>query len=434
MAASLALRPRRVFSLLAFATVAFIICYSLTTRGSWRALPLERIGLGDVKSQAENTQAVGGSPAGQPDNGYSGEGASMQGEAEFDSFLPVGGFKPGILKSVGSVYSKMLVITRTTHEDVSWITDAFQDSENIGTTVYVADDPSAPFHPPENKGHEVMVYLTYIIDQYDSLSDISIFMHAHRYAWHNNDILELDAVEMITRLSPERVQREGFVNLRCNWNPGCPNWLHPGAVEEDRNKKEEVEFAKAWSELFPGDPIPQVVAATCCAQFALSRDRIQSLPKSKYIYLRDWLLRTPLRDSISGRVWEYVWHFVFTGQHIVCPKEHICYCDAFGICFGGEEQYNAWWVKMWEKRRYEDQLKDWHFRADEIAKAEEAGKIDEGKTLIIPEFGLDKELEGKIAALDTVLNAEKMKAIQLGDDPRNRAKEAGREWKEGDGF
>lgn len=358
----------------------------------------------------------------------------MQGGDNFESFLPVGGFQPGILKAVGTAYSKMLVITRTKSEDVGWIVDAFNNSDSIGTTIYVADDPSAPFHPPENKGHEVMVYLTYIIDQYDSLADINIFMHAHRYAWHNNEILDRDAVQMITRLSPERVQREGFTNMRCHWEPGCPNWMHPGAVNEDNNKKEEVEFAKAWSELFPGDLIPQVIAQPCCAQFAVSRDRLRALPKSKYVRLRNWLLRTPLRDSISGRVWEYLWHFVFTGQHIVCPKEHVCYCDAFGICFGGEEQYDAWWEKMWEKKHYEEQLSDWRSKANEIANAKEEGKIDEAKTLIVPEFGLDKELQGKIVALNAVLNAEKEKAIQRGDDPRNRAMEAGREWKEGDGF
>lgn len=423
-----------MFSFLALATVVFITYHSLTARESWRALPLEKIGLGDEKLEAESTQGVGGNPAEQPDNGYSGDGTPMQSTEYFDSFHPVGGFKPGILKPVGTSYSKMLVVARTTHEDVDWITKAFHDSESIGTTIYVADDPSAPFHPPENKGHEVMVYLTYIIDHYDNLSDINIFMHSQRYTWHNDEILDLDAVQMITRLSAERVQREGFVNMRCDWHPGCPSWLHPGAVAKDRNKQEEVEFAMAWSELFPGDSVPQVVAQPCCAQFAVSRDRIRSLTKTKYIRLRDWLLRTPLRDSISGRIWEYMWHFVFTGQHIVCPKEHLCYCDAFGICFGGEEQYNTWWDKMWEKRRYEDQLKDWQFRADEIAKATEEGKIDEAKTLIVPEFGLDKELEGKIEALNAFLNAEKLKAIQLGDDPENRAKEAGRDWKAGDGF
>lgn len=33
-----------------------------------------------------------------------------------------------------------------------------------------------------------------------------------------------------------------------------------------------------------------------------------------------------------------------------------------------------------------------------------------------------------------MLDARKAEAIKRGDDPRNRAMEAGREWKEGDGF
>ena len=119
-----------------------------------------------------------------------------------------------------------------------------------------------------------MIYLTYIIEHYDALPDISIFMHSHRYAWHNNDILDKDAAQMITRLSPAHVQREGYTNMRCHWDPGCPSWLHPGAIKEDRNKQEEVEFAKAWSELFPGDPIPQIIAQPCCAQFAVLRDQV----------------------------------------------------------------------------------------------------------------------------------------------------------------
>lgn len=62
-----------------------------------------------------------------------------------------------------------------------------------------------------NKGHEVMAYLSYIIDHYNNLSDVNIFLHSHRYAWHNNDLLGGDAVQMVKRLSAERVQREGFM-------------------------------------------------------------------------------------------------------------------------------------------------------------------------------------------------------------------------------
>lgn len=62
-----------------------------------------------------------------------------------------------------------------------------------------------------NKGHEVMVYLSYIIDHYENLSDVNVFLHSHRFTWHNNELLGNDAAEMVRRLSAERVQREGFV-------------------------------------------------------------------------------------------------------------------------------------------------------------------------------------------------------------------------------
>jgi hypothetical protein len=75
-----------------------------------------------------------------------------------------------------------------------------------------------------------MICLTYIIDFYSNLSDINISMHAHQDAWHNDELLDHDSVKIISRLSSERVQREGYMNLRCNWEPGCPSWMHPGTV------------------------------------------------------------------------------------------------------------------------------------------------------------------------------------------------------------
>ncbi|KAG0646772.1 hypothetical protein D0Z07_6408 [Hyphodiscus hymeniophilus] len=66
-----------------------------------------------------------------------------------------------------------------------------------------------------NKGHEVMVYLSHIIHNYDDLADVNIFMHSHRHSWHNVELLDHDAVQIIWRLSAERVQREGYMNMRC---------------------------------------------------------------------------------------------------------------------------------------------------------------------------------------------------------------------------
>ena len=75
---------------------------------------------------------------------------------------------------------------------------------------------------------------------------------------------------------------------------------------------------------------------------------------------------------------------------------------------------------MWEKRIWEDQLKDWHFRQNARVAAEEEGRLDDLKRLEIPEVGKDEELEKKIDELDTWLKLEKWKAMIQGDVERDR--------------
>ena len=239
-----------------------------------------------------------------------------------------GNSKPG-----ESNYSRVLVIPCLHEKETGWVKTELPDVELV---TYVANDTSAILHPPRNKGHEVMVYLSYIIDHYADLPEIAVFMHAHRWAPHNVELFNHDAVEMIKRLSSQHVLRQGYVNLRCKWDPGCPEWLHPTNKQETLDRQEEMMASKCWAELFPYKALPPFLAQACCAQFALSRERILSIPLSRFIYYRDWVLTTPLSDYISGRIWEYLWHFLFTANTSYCPSEHRCYCETYGICFAGE--------------------------------------------------------------------------------------------------
>ena len=245
-------------------------------------------------------------------------------------------FHPGVPKPLGSKYSRVMVIPRLHSDNTSWISEELPD---VDTAVYIANNPVAALHPPKNKGHEVMTYLTYIINHYDALPDILIFMHSHRWTHHNNALLGYDASEIVRRLKSDYVIREGYVNLRCHWSPGCPEWLHPGNLQESLEKQEEVVLSRCWSELFPSDPLPAALGQACCAQFALSKERVLSIPLSRFIFYRDWIARTTLSDYVSGRIWEYSWQFLFTGQSIYCPAEHICYCGGFGLCFGGVSKF-----------------------------------------------------------------------------------------------
>lgn len=99
--------------------------------------------------------------------------------------------------------------------------------------------------------------------------------------------------------------------MRCVWAVGCPNEIHP-FVDESETESGDVTarmiFRNAFQEILPEKEVPSVVSVSCCAQFALTREMVRSRSKGDYIRMRNWLLATPLEDSLAGRVFEYSWH------------------------------------------------------------------------------------------------------------------------------
>lgn len=408
---------KRVIPLLAIAVVSLILIFlyqSAYVHETWRQIP-ERVGMGEIVS----------------DPSVKSDDTVKSPETNPTVYNPKPVYKKGKAKPNGEEYNVTLIVAKTVKEDISWMDKEVPEVKKI---VYVADDPEAPFHPPKNKGHEVMIYLTFIIDHYDDLPDVSIFMHAHQHTWHNNDILDHDAAQMLRRLNPNRVYREGYMNVRCHWYPGCPDWMHPGETEVNVNRPEEVMIAKAWSEIFPMDPVPEVLAGSCCAQFALSRERIHAMPLGRYIYFRDWVLRTQLPDHISGRVWEYIWQYVFTGESSFCPAEHACYCDGYGVCFGGKTEYDAHMGLRGQINGKNYELNQWKEKVKAYEEAIAENRTEEAEQLEKAEPGKDKILEEELHKLRVKLEEEREQAIINGEDPEFRARELGRAYKEGDGF
>ena len=96
------------------------------------------------------------------------------------------------------------------------------------------------------------------------------------------------------------------MNLRCNWNPGCLEaHLHNAHVTPE-----------VWKDVFAGTsgeegPVPTLVGAACCAQFAVSRDRVLARPLGDYERFREWVVETEKSDAKSGRVLEFLWHVIF---------------------------------------------------------------------------------------------------------------------------
>lgn len=138
------------------------------------------------------------------------------------------------------------------------------------------------------------------------------------------------------------------------------------------------------------------------------------LPKAQYEHFRRWVMYTTLEDRLSGRVWEYIYQYIWLGEPQFCPKEHICYCDLYGICFGGETQYEDYYGK-----KTQIDVINGMSRQQLEAGGNETWPVDY-KTL----------LEQAKQSLDD----ERRSAFLRGSDPYNRALEIGRPFQPGDGF
>ena len=142
---------------------------------------------------------------------------------------------------------------------------------------------------------------------------------------------------MLQKLQLPYIKSQGYVNIRCSWILGCPAEVKLDEEQPDPNKGNQLmptnaAFKKAFQELFPDELVPSVIGVACCAQFALSRAKIRERPLEDYKRYRQWLLHTPLEDSVSGRIFEYSWHIIFGKQHRHCPNAKDCYCNVFGLC------------------------------------------------------------------------------------------------------
>lgn len=180
--------------------------------------------------------------------------------------------------------------------------------------IYTVDNPYASRHTPINKGRESLAYLQYIVEHYHNLPSTIVFLHSHKdgwpQAWHT-DTLSYSNVESVRSLRTDFVQKNGYVNLRCQETPGCPDEIQPFRSPAKPGKTAEKVYAQAWQELFNSTQVPQVVAAPCCSQFAVSRNQVLKRPRSDYEWFYNWVLMTNLSDELTANVMEYTWHIIF---------------------------------------------------------------------------------------------------------------------------
>ena len=121
-----------------------------------------------------------------------------------------------------------------------------------------------------------MVYLSWIIDNYDQLPNYAAFTHGHRTSWHQDG----DIVDRIEEIRIPALKDNGYISFRCDWYPSCPSEIRPIAHDAlvwgpgVNREATEYEIERSWDALFPGEPLPETIASQCCAQFAVTKEVI----------------------------------------------------------------------------------------------------------------------------------------------------------------
>lgn len=177
------------------------------------------------------------------------------------------------------------------------------NGKNINVMIYDKLNPDNKFNIPVNKGNEASVYLKYIIDYYDELSDFTFFIHDDEYAWHHTG-------SIINKYDEAINSKKMYYNINDR-----NHWKIKNIIPPDLYKELLLWYNTYIEEYIPISEVPNnsdfIYGYLGSAQFLVHKDRIRNLPKEFYKKIYDWIITTDLTNFISGRYLEFVWHILW---------------------------------------------------------------------------------------------------------------------------
>ncbi len=203
----------------------------------------------------------------------------------------------GLLLFLKNIADNTVMVVAHHKEDLSWLRSI--PIRYVVMSKTLGEFGTAPFAPRElphvNKGNEASAYLCFIIENYDVLPEHTIFVHAHETSWHE-DVPKSEMVKSVP-----------LVDYR---NLNARHRMYQ-TISPKINSIPYGYLQKAWPRLFDV-PIPSRLDFYSCAQFVVSKKAILSRSKGFYERCLKWLYETNMPVVYSSRVFEYIWHYIFT--------------------------------------------------------------------------------------------------------------------------
>jgi hypothetical protein len=186
-------------------------------------------------------------------------------------------------------------------KDTSWTEKFNKYDTNI--MIYDKENPNNEYNVPINRGNEASVYLKYIIDNYENLTEYTFFVHDEEYSWHyTGSIIERFLEAFYFAIT----KKEKFYNI----NNYC---LEPYVTAIDNKKSFHLWYNKFIEPYIPYESIASydwMLGYKGCAQFLVHKDVILNFPLKFYQDIYNWILYDEEEHVpyMSGYYLEWTWH------------------------------------------------------------------------------------------------------------------------------
>jgi hypothetical protein len=182
------------------------------------------------------------------------------------------------------------------HEDVRYV-------NNFKYRYTIISRQGIPSGVPPNIGNEGSVYLQYIINNYNNLSDYTFFIHAHRNHWHHKSNID------------DKINSIKLVHNYYNINETQSDKLYSVYQSGDALGHDYIECIEEFMNYMDFKFDYKNMYCRVSAQFYVKRENIHRHPIDFYIKMYNWIMTT--KYSVRcGYVLEHIWHIIFTGNII----------------------------------------------------------------------------------------------------------------------
>jgi hypothetical protein len=163
-------------------------------------------------------------------------------------------------------------------------------------------DPNAFIFQGKNLGFEASAFFEYIVNEYDTLSDYTVFVHGHETSWHH-----VGKMDELANVVAAEILREKRLYRNINGGPKITVYTPPTEILESFNetlRNHDLELYGSRTIIRP------------CAMFYVHRCLIKRNSKSTYSKLLDTSVNSHKEGSSKklAMVFEYLWFKIFTGQ------------------------------------------------------------------------------------------------------------------------